>query len=86
LFDLDLSDKSDLKHAYPDHLDRPNACAPAPVSDVIDAAKEACCPLVNDGKMSAETLNTVSWELISRDMHVQIANQYFRDELKKLVK
>jgi multimeric flavodoxin WrbA len=56
----------------------------APVSDVIDAAKEAGRQLVNDGKMSAEVLSTVSRDLIPREMYVQIANQYFRDKLKNM--
>ncbi len=58
----------------------------APVNDVLEAAKEAGRQLVNDGKMSAETLSTVSRELVPRDMYVQFANRYFQGELKKLEK
>ncbi len=57
-----------------------------PVNDVLEAAKEAGRQLVNEGKMSAETLSTVSRELVPRDMYVQFANQYFQGEMKKLEK
>jgi hypothetical protein len=54
----------------------------APVDDIFLAAKEAGRQLVRDGRMSEQTLNVVSRELMPRDMYVDFANQYFRDELE----
>jgi hypothetical protein len=56
----------------------------APVKDVIDAAKEAGRQLMRDGEMSPETLKTISRELMSRDMYMQFANQYFQEQMNKL--
>ena len=58
----------------------------APVGDVIEAAKDAGRQLVNSGKISTETLNTVCRELIPRDMYMNFANHYFEEELKKTQK
>jgi multimeric flavodoxin WrbA len=54
----------------------------APVDDIFDAAKEAGRQLVRDGRISEQTLNIVSRELMPRDMYVYSANQHFRDELE----
>ncbi|MDP2844517.1 MAG: flavodoxin family protein, partial [Candidatus Methanoperedens sp.] len=54
----------------------------APIDDIFDAAKEAGRQLVRDGRMSEQTLNIVSRELMPRDMYVESANQHFQDELK----
>ena len=51
------------------------------VEDVIEAAREAGRQLVTDGKMSSDTLNTVSRELMSRDDYIQAANQSFQQAL-----
>jgi len=58
----------------------------APVNDVVEAAKEAGRQLVRDGKMSTETLNTVSRELMSREDYIQVANQNFQQALDALEK
>lgn len=57
-----------------------------PVDDIMDAVKEAGQKLVKDGEMSDETLNTVSRELLPRKMYMQLANQRFQEELRKLEK
>lgn len=54
-----------------------------PVDDVLEAAQAAGRQLVGEGKMSEETLNTVSRELLPREMYVQNVNQYFTQELEK---
>lgn len=53
----------------------------APVDDIFEAAKEAGRQLVEDGEMSAETLTTVSRELVPLDMYLQFVNQVFQEEL-----
>jgi hypothetical protein len=58
----------------------------APLDDIFAAAKEAGCQLVRDGKMSAETLNVVSRELMPLEMYVQAANQGFQQQLDTLQK
>ncbi|HWQ20621.1 MAG TPA: flavodoxin family protein, partial [Methanotrichaceae archaeon] len=50
--------------------------AGAPVRDVIDAAKDAGRQLARDGRISSETLSTVSRDLMSREMYMNIVNQY----------
>lgn len=52
-----------------------------PMNDVFEAAKEAGRQLVRDGKLSPETLDTVSRELLPRDMYIQLANDAFRKAL-----
>jgi multimeric flavodoxin WrbA len=52
-----------------------------PVNDIFEAAKEAGRQLVEDGKMSDETLKVVSRELLPLDMYVEIVNQRFQEEL-----
>lgn len=51
------------------------------VEDVIEAAREAGRQLVRDGKMSPDTLSTVSRELMPRDDYIQMANQSFQQQL-----
>ena len=57
-----------------------------PVNDILDAAKQAGRQLVKDGKMSDNALKTVSRELLPKEMYIQIVNQYYTEELKKLEK
>lgn len=57
-----------------------------PVNDIFDAAKEAGRQLVKDGKMSTETLKSVSRELLPLEMYVGIVNQKFRESLDALEK
>ena len=56
------------------------------VEDVVEAAREAGRQLVRDGKISTETLNTVSRELMSREDYIQVANQNFQQALDALEK
>jgi len=56
------------------------------VEDVVEAAREAGRQLVRDGKISTETLNTVSRELMSREDYIQVANQDFQQALDALEK
>jgi len=55
----------------------------APVNDIFDAAREAGRQLVQNGEMSADTLATVSRELMPQDMYIQVANQEHQKELDK---
>jgi len=48
----------------------------APVTDVLDAARDAGRQLVEMGSISPETLNAVSRPLVPREMYVAIANQH----------
>lgn len=54
------------------------------VDDVFEAAKEAGRQLVQDGRMSPETLKAVSRELLPLEMYVQIVNQRFQGALDAL--
>ncbi|NJD76578.1 MAG: flavodoxin family protein [Candidatus Methanoperedens sp.] len=54
----------------------------APVDDIFEAAKEAGRQLIRDGRISEETLGTVSRELMPRDMYMQAVNGYFRGEME----
>jgi len=56
------------------------------LDDVFEAAKEAGRQLVKDGKMSAETLNIVSRELVPLEMYVKAANEMFQQTLDALKK
>jgi len=58
----------------------------APLDDIFDAAKEAGRQLVRDGEMSAETLATVSRELMPREMYLQTLNEFFQQTLDALKK
>lgn len=57
-----------------------------PIDDIFDAAKEAGRQLVTDGRMSPETLQTVSRNVVSREQFVQGANQYFQKMLNSAKK
>jgi multimeric flavodoxin WrbA len=54
--------------------------------DIFESAKEAGLQLVEDGKMSPETLKIVSRELLPLDMYLQIVNQRFQGTLDALDK
>lgn len=51
------------------------------VDDIFEAAKEAGRELVKDGKMSAETLNTISRPLMPLETFIQVTNQRFQQML-----
>jgi multimeric flavodoxin WrbA len=53
----------------------------APVDDVLASAKEAGRQLVEDGRMSAETLAAVSRELLPLERYVKVINQNFQGAL-----
>jgi multimeric flavodoxin WrbA len=55
-----------------------------PVNDVFEAAKEAGRQLIQDGRMSADTLKIVSRQLVPRQQYVDIANQHARKLLSAL--
>lgn len=57
-----------------------------PIGDIFEAAKEAGHQLAKGQKMSQETLDIVSRELMPREMYVQIVNQYFQQCLRTPVK
>ncbi|AKB81668.1 iron-sulfur flavoprotein [Methanosarcina barkeri 3] len=57
----------------------------APIGDIFEAAKEAGRQLVKEEKMSQETLDIVSRELLPRDMYIQI-NQHAQQTLETLEK
>jgi multimeric flavodoxin WrbA len=56
------------------------------VEDVVEAAKDAGRQLVRDGKISPETLSTVSRELLPMKDYFQRANQGFQQRLDALLK
>jgi multimeric flavodoxin WrbA len=56
------------------------------LDDVFEAAREAGRQLVKDGRMSAETLNIVSRELVPLEAYVQAANEMFQQALDALKK
>ena len=53
-----------------------------PVADIFEAAKEAGRQLVHHGQISAETLRTVSRELLPLDMYVEEINKGFNKALE----
>ncbi|HII91463.1 MAG TPA: flavodoxin family protein, partial [Methanosarcina sp.] len=58
----------------------------APIGDIFEAAKEAGRQLAKEQKISQETLDIVSRELLPKEMYIQIVNQYFQqclDEVEK---
>jgi multimeric flavodoxin WrbA len=57
-----------------------------PLDDIFEAAKEAGRQLVRDGKMSAETLTTVSRELMPLEMYIATTNEYYQQALEALEK
>ncbi len=65
---------------------QPMMDAGAPLDDVFEAAREAGRQLVRDGAMSAETLATVSRELLPRETYLQFANDYFNQVLEASAK
>lgn len=58
----------------------------APIGDIFEAAKEAGRQLAKEQKMSQETLDIVSRELLPKEMYIQIVNQYFQQTLEALEK
>jgi multimeric flavodoxin WrbA len=50
------------------------------LDDIFDAAKEAGRQLVKNGKISTETLDVVSRELMPQEVYVQIINKVFEEE------
>jgi multimeric flavodoxin WrbA len=54
----------------------------AKIEDVIESAREAGRQLIRDGRMSEETLETVSRDLLSREDYLNIANENFRQTLE----
>lgn len=56
----------------------------APIGDIFEAAKEVGRQLVKEQKMSPETLDIVSRDLLPREMYIQMANQYFQQSLDAL--
>jgi multimeric flavodoxin WrbA len=60
---------------------RPMMDAGVSLDAVFDAARAAGRQLVRDGAMSAETLATVSRELLPREPYLQFANDYFQQVL-----
>jgi multimeric flavodoxin WrbA len=55
-----------------------------PVDDIYEAAGNAGRQLVQDGKMTSETLAAVSREVVPRETYVQGANAYFQQALDAL--
>jgi len=56
------------------------------LDDVFEAAREAGRQLVRDGKISTETLDIVSRELMPLEMYVKAANEMFQQKLDALKK
>ena len=56
------------------------------LDDVFEAAREAGRQLVKDGRMSAETLNIVSRELVPLEMYIKAASEMFQQTLDALKK
>ena len=56
-----------------------------PLQDIFDAAKEAGCQLVADGKMSSDTLKVVSREILPLEQYMQGANQMFQQVLDTII-
>jgi multimeric flavodoxin WrbA len=56
------------------------------LDDVFEAAREAGRQLVRDGRMSAETLNIVSRELVPLEMYIKAASEMFQQTLDALKK
>lgn len=57
-----------------------------PVNDIFEAAKKAGRQLVEDGKMSPDTLKVVGRELMPPDMYVKTVNQIHQQRLDALRK
>ena len=56
------------------------------VEDVVEAAREAGRQLVHDGRMSEDTLNTVSRDLMPMEDYLNIVNQGFQQQLSEVEK
>lgn len=54
----------------------------APVGDILEAAREAGRQVVEDGKISAETLNTISREVMPLEVYIERTNEMFREAPK----
>lgn len=54
-----------------------------PVSDVLDAARDAGRQLVENGSILPQTLDTVSRPLLPRDQYVAIANQHIAQRVRR---
>jgi hypothetical protein len=54
-----------------------------PVDDVLQAAEVAGRQLIEEGKMSPETLATVSRNLLPLEAYIQRVNQGFQEVLAK---
>lgn len=57
--------------------------AGAPVQDVIDAARDAGRRLVDEGRISPETLRTISRELLPIETYVSMINDQFRKVMER---
>jgi methyltransferase (TIGR00027 family) len=55
----------------------------AQVSEVVSSAREAGRQLIRDGRMSAETLNSVGRPLVPKDMFMDFSNIRIQEMLKK---
>jgi len=55
-----------------------------PVGDILDAAKEAGRQLVEDGKMSTETLDIVSRPVVPLEVYIERTNEMFQQILSSL--
>jgi multimeric flavodoxin WrbA len=53
------------------------------IKDVLEAAKDAGRQLATSGRISPDTLEAISRDLMPRDMYVQMANQYLQGLLDK---
>lgn len=58
----------------------------APIGNIFKAAKDAGRQLVKEHKLSQETLDIVSRELMPREMYVQFVNQYVHQSPEALKK
>lgn len=58
----------------------------APIGDIFEAAKEAGRQLAKGQKMSKETLEIVSRELLPKEIYIQIVNQYSQQIIEALEK
>lgn len=58
----------------------------AQIGDIFEAAKEAGRQLVKEEKMSQETLDIISRELLPREMYIQIVNRHAQQTLEALEK
>jgi multimeric flavodoxin WrbA len=54
-----------------------------PIDDVVEAARQAGRQLVRTGRMSEETLATISRELMPMETYVAGANQFFQAEIER---